>query len=235
MGSDRLPGKSMMPLAGKPLLQRIIERVSKCINIDQIVVAVPDTPENDILEKLSKNLNVQTFRGSENDVLDRYYRAAKKYNADIILRIPADNFAPQPEEIDKILKFHIENNINGFSSNLSEIFNSGYPDGIGAEVFSLKLLEKAWKNNIDQKFREHVHLNFFDYETQTAFDPKSCPVKTLDCPDAFKRPDIILDINTLAQYEFAVELYESLYKKNKTFAIQDILQWHDNEYKEMLK
>ena len=90
MGSDRLPGKSMMPLAGKPLLYRILERVLRCQSIDQIVVAAPDTNENDILEKVANELNVSIFRGSENDVLDRYYKAAKDHKADLILRIPLD-------------------------------------------------------------------------------------------------------------------------------------------------
>lgn len=235
MGSDRLPGKSMMPLAGKPLLYRILERVLRCQSIDQIVVAAPDTNENDILEKVANELNVSIFRGSENDVLDRYYKAAKDHKADLILRIPADNFAPQPEEIEKILDFHIKNNLGGFSSNLSEVFHSGYPDGIGAEVFSFDLLHKAWLKNLDQKYREHVHLNFFDYESQLAFDETTCPVKTISCPELFRRPDIILDINTLSQYEFAKKLYEYLYPKNKTFAIQDILQWHDTVYAELQK
>ena len=110
-----------------------------------------------------------------------------------------------------------------------------YPDGIGAEVFSFDLLHKAWLKNLGQKYREHVHLNFFDYESQLAFDETTCPVKTISCPELFRRPDIILDINTLSQYEFAKKLYEYLYPKNKTFAIQDILQWHDTVYAELQK
>lgn len=231
MGSNRLPGKSMMLLAGKPLLYRIIERVIRCKLIDQIVVATPDTKENDILDSVAKELGVEIFRGSEDDVLDRYYMAAKYFQAEVILRLPADNFAPQPEEIDRILKFHVNNNIFGFSSNLSEIFNSGYPDGIGAEVFNIDLLEDAWKNNLDKKFREHVHLNFFDYETQKEFNANTCSVKTIKCPKIFRRPDLILDVNTYSQYEYARDLYNYLYPNNKAFNIQDILQWHDNIYK----
>ena len=228
MGSVRLPGKSMMPLAGKPLLFRIVERVMRCIEIDQVVIAIPDTEEDNILESVAGELNVDIFRGSENDLLDRYYMAAKHFRADIILRLPADNFAPEPHEIDKILNFHLKENINGFSSNLCEVFGSGYPDGIGAEVFNIDLLENAWKNNLDEKLREHGHLNFFDYETQEEFNIIECPVKTIKCPRSYSRPDIILDINTLSQYKYAQELYHYLYPRNKAFSIQDILQWHDN-------
>lgn len=230
MGSARLPGKSMMPLAGKPLLYRIVERVIRCIEIDKIVIAIPDTDENSILESVADELNVDIFRGSENDLLDRYYMAAKHFQADIILRLPADNFAPEPNEIDKILNFHLKENINGFSSNLCEVFGSGYPDGIGAEVFNIDLLENAWKNNLGEKLREHIHLNFFDYQTQKEFNATDCPVKTIKCPESYSRPDIILDINTLSQYEYAQELYNYLYFRNKAFSVQDIIQWHDNIY-----
>lgn len=230
MGSRRLPGKSLMNLHGEPLVGRIIERVKRCQNISQIILAIPDSQENKVLVSLAEKYEVSVFLGSENNVLDRYYNAAKKYNSDFICRLPADNATPEPSEIDKLISFHINSNINGFSSNLSEINNSGYPDGIGIEIFSFDLLEKANLECKSSEKREHVHLNFFDYSNGKSVDDINCPVKTLVCPKEFRRPDIVLDINTEEQYEFMNSLYKYLYPSNPNFTILDIISWYDNVY-----
>ena len=231
MGSSRLPGKSMMDLAGKPLIARVLERVKRSNYIDNIVLAIPDNSENDILEKEAKIANVNFFRGSENNLLDRYYQAAKAYNADIVGRIPADNPISEPGEIDRIISHHKLLDRPGFSSNLAEVQNSGYPDGIGAEMFDFSLLEKAWSMELDQSKREHVHLNFYDYESDKAANSLLCPVTTIKCPKEIKRPDIVLDVNTDKQYKFIKEIYEYFYKKNPSFGIREVINWYDNVYK----
>lgn len=230
MGSSRLPGKSMMKLAGEPLVGRILERVKRSKKLDEIILAIPDTAENKSLEKLAQKYKVKVYAGSENDLVDRYYKAAKEYKADIIVRIPADNATPEPSEIDRIIIHHLLLNRPGFSSNLSVINNSGYPDGIGAEVFDFSLLKEVNQNVTDPFKREHVHLNFYNYETGESVDEKWCPVSTVKCPKEFRRPDLILDVNTKEQYEFMVDLYEALYHKNPKFNIKDIINWYDNEY-----
>lgn len=227
MGSTRLPGKSLMKLAGKPLVERILERVLRCKMVDNIVLAVPHTKENEVLKLLGKACGVDVFAGSENDLLDRYLEAAMVFNADVVVRLPADNVTPEPEEIDRIIDFHLKLDKRGFTSNLAEIRGSGYPDGIGAEVFDVSLLKQAAAKNPDERFREHVHLNFFDYATGKGIDEKWCPINTLLCPEEFRRPDIILDVNTQEQYENMLQLYEDLYPRNSQFHIKDIIQWHD--------
>ena len=81
MGSIRLPGKSTFDLAGKPLISRILERVKRCKTFDEIVLAIPHGEKDDILENQGRLNNIEVFRGSENDLLDRYYQSAKFYNA----------------------------------------------------------------------------------------------------------------------------------------------------------
>jgi spore coat polysaccharide biosynthesis protein SpsF len=227
MGSTRLPGKSLMPLAGKPLVYRVLERIIPSKNIDQIVLAIPDTKENQILSEIAHELGVSVFAGSEDDLVDRYYRAAEKFDARFVVRIPADNPTPQSSEIDKIIEHHLGLRTVGFSSNLAEVFGSRYPDGIGAEIFDFELLQESWKKESNSKKREHVHLNFFDYGTQIPVDFDWCPVSTVQCPEEFARPDVILDVNTLQQYRYMAQLYEDLYRKNARFSIQDIIAWHD--------
>ena len=230
MGSSRLPGKSMMDLSGAPLVGRILERVKRCQRLDDIILAIPDTPTDSVLRALGEHYGIKVFAGSEVDLVDRYYQAALVSRADIVGRLPADNATPEPAEIDRIVDHHLTLNRRGFSSNLSVINNSGYPDGIGAEMFDFSLLAEAREKHNDPRHREHVHLNFFDYNSQQAVDSDWCPISTIECPIAFRRPDLILDVNTIEQYEFMKSLYEYLYPKNPLFHITDIIHWYDNIY-----
>ena len=230
MGSTRLPGKSLMLLAGTPLVGRVIERISSATKIDKLILAIPDNIENDPLETLGKSYGVQIFRGSEIDLVDRYYNAAKNVSCKYVVRIPADNPTPQGSEIDRIIDHHLSLNRPGFSSNLAEIYGSRYPDGIGAEIFDFELLEEISADFSDSKKREHVHLNFFDYATQKAVDENWCPISTVHCPSDFARPDIILDVNTQIQFEYMANLYKELYPSNPNFDIKDIINWHDKNF-----
>lgn len=231
MGSKRLPGKSMLDLAGKPLIFRIIERVKRCKKIDKIVLAIPNTKENKILLKIGQTNEISVFQGSENNLLERYYKAAVMNSAKYIVRLPADNAVPEPNEIDKIISHHLSLNRRGFSSNLSSFFNSGYPDGIGAEIFDFSLLSEAYHKENDLELQEHIHLNFFDYSNEKPKDPKWCPISTLNCPRKIRRPELVLDINTYSQYQFIKDLYNYLYKKNPEFSIEDIIDWYDRVYR----
>ncbi len=153
MGSTRLPGKSMMDLAGAPLVGRILERVKRCVRLDEIVLAIPDTLTDNVLREVGDQYGVSVFAGSEHDLLERFYQASVWSGADIVVRLPADNATPEPTEIDRIVDHHIALGRRGFSSNLSVIGDSGYPDGIGAEVFDFLLLKEAREihSNPDQR------------------------------------------------------------------------------------
>ena len=230
MGSTRLPGKSMMDLAGAPLVGRILERIKRCKKLDDIVLAIPDTERDRVLITLGESYGIKVFAGSENDLVARYYHAAVWSKADIIGRLPADNATPEPDEIDRIIDFHLLLGRRGFSSNLAAIGDSEYPDGIGAEIFDFSLLKEVYTRNSNSRLREHVHLNFFDYSTGQAVDTEWCPIKTIKCPKGFRRPDLVLDVNTLEQYEFMRQLYEYLYPRNPKFHVADTIWWYDNVY-----
>jgi spore coat polysaccharide biosynthesis protein SpsF (cytidylyltransferase family) len=230
MGSTRLPGKSMMDLAGAPLVGRMLERVKYCNKVHQIILAVPDTLENVQLQRLGKSYGVTVFAGSENNLVDRYFNAAMDVAADVVVRLPADNATPQWDEIDRIIDHHISLGRPGFSSNICNFWGSGYPDGIGAEVFDFCLLQDVANKKLSSHNKEHVHTNFFNYELGEPVDSDWCPVSTIKCPESFRRPDLILDINTQEQYLFMKSLYEALYPRNQNFEISDIIAWYDNEF-----
>ena len=225
MGSTRLPNKSMLDLAGAPLVGRIIERLQRTSVLSEIVLAIPDSPENEILSDVARDFGASVFKGSEDNLLDRYYQAARNAKAEIIVRIPADNPLSEPEEINKIVNHHVDSQNSGFTSNLAEIFSSGYPDGIGAEVFNMDTLEELWRNERNPRKLEHVHLNFFDYSSQTPVNKEKFPVKTLICPAEYARPDLVLDINNWDQYRFIRRIYSSLYPDNPNFGIREIIDW----------
>ena len=230
MGSTRLPGKSLMLLAGTPLVGRVLERIKSATKIDKLILAIPNSSENDPLELLAKSYGVSVFRGSETDLVDRYYNAAMNFSCKYVVRIPADNPVPQGSEIDRIIDHHLSLDRPGFSSNLAQVYESRYPDGIGAEIFDFELLEEVFKNSKDSRKREHVHLNLFDYSTQKAVNERWCPISTVPCPPDFARPDIILDVNTRDQFEYMANLYKDLYPINPNFNIKDIIKWHDENF-----
>ena len=227
MSSTRLPGKSMMPLAGKPLVFRMVERLKKCKRIDEIVIAIPDIPEDQVLIELAQELDVSSFQGSLLDVRDRYLRSAKQFDADYVVRIPADNPIPDANEIDKLIDFHLAKNPNGFSSNLAQVNNSGYLDGVGAEIFSTKLLEESIARSSSETVKEHVHRNFFDYATQTPVDAAWCSIASPIAPAEIRRPDIILDVNTMDDYIKIKRIYDNLYPKNPNFTTVDVINFLD--------
>ena len=227
MSSTRLPGKSMMPLADKPLVYRMVERLKKCKKVDEIVIATSDQPEDQVLVQLAKELEVSSFQGNLLDVRDRYLKAAEKFQADFVIRIPADNPMPDSSEIDKLIDFHLENNPNGFSSNLAQVNNSGYLDGIGAEIFSTKLLQDSVARSSSETVKEHVHRNFFDYSTQTPVDASWCPIASPIAPAELQRPDIILDVNTMEDYTKIKRIYDHLYPQNPNFTTEDVINFVD--------
>jgi spore coat polysaccharide biosynthesis protein SpsF len=220
----------MMDLAGAPLVGRILERVKRCSKLDDIVLAIPDTEKDRVLMELGESYGIKVFAGSENDLVERYYQAALWSNAEIVGRLPADNVTPEPAEIDRIVDYHLSLGRRGFSSNLTEIGDSGYPDGIGAEIFDFSLLAESRERHNDPRQREHVHLNFYDYSEGRAVDVEWCPVNTIKCPEGFRRPDLILDVNTQEQYEFIRQLYEYLYPRLPQFHIVDTIRWYDDIY-----
>jgi spore coat polysaccharide biosynthesis protein SpsF len=229
MGSTRLPGKSMLDLAGAPLVARVLERVARCREVDEVVLATTERDDDDVLAALAEQYGAAVFRGAEDDLVDRYVRAARAHGASIIVRLPADNPVPEPREIDRIVSYH-RSSANAFSSNLAQVFGNGYPDGIGAEVIDADALEEVWRTERDPRRREHPHLSFFDYDAQQPTDARF-PVGTVECPPELRRPDLVLDVNTAEQYEFMRELYEYLHPLDPEFSVVDVIRWYDDVYR----
>jgi len=227
-GSTRFPKKVLKKINGTSLIEHIIYRVKKAKKIDQIVLATTKKKEDDILCKLAKKNKISFFRGSENDLVDRYYKAAINFNANFILRLPADNPIPEPKEYDRLIKYHLKSK-KDFSSNICNFKDNGYPDGIGVEIFNFKALEKIWKFQKIKRFREHIALNFYDYDKKKTYKKFSFKIGTIKCPNKISRPELVLDINYRKDLIFIKKIY-SFFNQNKNFSFFDVVDWYDNNY-----
>jgi spore coat polysaccharide biosynthesis protein SpsF len=215
MSSTRLPGKVLLPLLGKPLLTRMMERVINTKYNPMVVIATTIEQEDDIIEKLCIENNWQVFRGDKEDLLDRHYEAAKKYNADIILKIPSDCPLIDPAIIDRVLEFFLVNKEN--YDYVSNLHPASYPDGNDVEVMTMKALTEAWRNASKKMEREHTTPYFWE-------NPEKFRIgnvlweKELDYSMSHR-----WTIDYPKDYNFIKEIFESLYPSNQLFRLEDIL------------
>ena len=150
MSSTRLPGKIMLPLKGKPVLQNIAERVSTAKNIDDVIIATSAETSDDIVENFCVKAGIKVFRGSLNNVLERYYKCALSETADIIARLTADNALIDGNIIDEAVNVFSGGGIDYLS------YKEGLPLGMHVEIFSFPALEKSYHEAKDPECLEHV-------------------------------------------------------------------------------
>jgi spore coat polysaccharide biosynthesis protein SpsF (cytidylyltransferase family) len=152
MSSTRLPGKILMEVDNIPLLKIHLDRLKKSKNVDQVIVATTDNIEDNIIENLVTEWGYEVFRGSENDVLDRFYQAVKNINPLWVVRVTSDCPLIDHKLVDDVVAYAQNNNIDYCSNTLVENF----PDGQDVEVFKFSALEYVWKYAVKNSDREHV-------------------------------------------------------------------------------
>lgn len=188
MGSSRLPRKMLLPLHGRPIIEWVLRRVETSKLLDGIVAAIPDSPENDALAAVISNLGFDVFRGSEDDVLDRFFHAAASRDAQRVVRICADNPLISGEEIDNLITFFNSASCDYAYNHIPR--GNRYPDGLGAEITTMSVLSRIHREAFAPAHREHCMSYITD-------NPQMFDIKTFDPPDpdiAF--PDVRLDVDT---------------------------------------
>lgn len=214
MGSSRLPGKVLMDISGKPMLWHVIDRVKKSKKIDNIIVATTTKSEEHPILELSKDMGVETFIGSEDDVLDRYYNAAKEYKADIIIRVTSDCPLVDPDIIDMFVNYYLDNEDDYDYIGVGK--HSLCPNGVGCEVFSFKALEKAWLESKWLSEREHVTPYIWKNDKIFKIGRPLKPKKDLS--------KLRWTVDEKRDLKFVRGVYQELYHEDNFFSTKDVLE-----------
>lgn len=162
VGSTRLQGKVLKEVLGKSLIQHEIERIKRSKKIDKLVLATGEGEENKSLIKIAGACGIEWFTGSEEDVLDRYYQCARRYNPEAVVRLTGDMPIHDPEIIDKTISV-FEQSLVDYVSNIFEIT---YPDGLDTEVMTMSALERAFKGAALPSEREHVTSYIYNHANE---------------------------------------------------------------------
>lgn len=210
MSSTRLPGKVMKPLAGRPMIERQIERLRRCTTLERIIVATSDETSDDPLADHVASIGVEVFRGSLNDVLDRYLGAARAFNvAGHVVRLTADCPLADPDVIDACVG-RLRNLCVDYVSNGRQ---RSFPHGLDAEAFRLEALEIAGREAVDPYEREHVTP--FIYRRPERFSLAALVQET-------DESRLRWTVDTPEDYVFVARVYEALYAQKPAFTSDDV-------------
>jgi spore coat polysaccharide biosynthesis protein SpsF len=196
MGSTRLPGKVMLPIAGRPLLDHVVGRLGSLRHDFAVVVATSTERRDDEIAEHCRRAGVNCFRGSEQDVLARYVACARSKRFDHVIRLTADNPFTDIEELDRLIEKHLREG-NDYTHSFGVM-----PVGVGAEIFTHEALERSARDGHAANHREHVN----EYIQE---NPHLFRIGRLDVPAAKHRPDLTLTVDTDADYERACRIAES--------------------------
>ena len=227
MNSQRLPGKVLSKIESKPMLQWQIERLRYSRLIDNIIVATTSSPKDDPIELLCKKLNINYFRGSESNVLNRVSETLKKYKVDIHVEGFGDSPLADPQIIDEFIGYFLkyQDRIDYVSSALE----STYPAGMEVSVYNSSTLFEIEKNiSPNDSFREHCGFNITRFA-------KLFNLISLKAPSYLNRPDIFLEVDTEKDLKLINEIIRHFNKKNYShFSTKEIINFL-NKNKSLIK
>lgn len=229
-GSTRLPNKMVMDIEGKTLFEHIIERLTYTKYKDEIILATTKEERDNILVELGKKLKISYFRGSEDDVLERFLGVTKEYGLDVIVRVCADNPFIDPEGIDLLVNYRKEIN----ADHVDSYHEKGWPSGAGSEVITREALFKIDKltSNLEDKMKYRENVTLF------ARDPRNAHLfKTghLDAPLEILRPGLKLSVDTLDELEAVRKIYAAFYKPGKIIPLKEMVRFIDDNQDIMSK
>jgi len=215
MSSTRLPGKVMIKIDKEnTVLDCVINQLQDSKEIKNIVIATTDQKEDDVIVEFLKKKGIKYFRGSKQDVLDRYYQCAKKFNFSEIIRITSDNPLIDYEIADMVVKHFQSNNYDYISIDQPlNTFHKTYPSGYNVEVFTFSALENAWKNTKLPSEREHVTPYF--YKNKEIF--KQTNVKNSEDFSNFR-----CTVDTKYDIELVQKIYSNI--KKRPILLSDVIK-----------
>ncbi len=213
MGSTRLPGKVLKPVLGKPLLEFLVERLRQAKEIADVVILTTTQPADDVIVQFCQKKGIACLRGSEDNVLERYYQAALQRRPDAIVRVTSDCPLIDPEVLDQVVR-----EFKTLSPHIDFVANTlegTYPRGLDVEVFSFQALEKAFQEAHFPEEFEHVTVYFYRY-------PNLFRLKNVAYPTSLRQHRWTVD--TSEDLALITLILEHLYPRNPYFRLKDILE-----------
>ncbi len=213
--STRLPGKVLKELpwgSGISVLEQVIRRLKKARSLDRIIVATTGNREDDSICEIADRENVRYFRGPEKDVLSRYFYAARENGLETIVRVTSDCPCIDPAVVDLVVEEVSGNKVDYASNSLKRTF----PHGLDVEAFTMKALERSFKEA--EKDFEREHVTPFIYMTG------QFQIKNLEAPKEFFAPDIRITLDTTEDYALLCAVYDYLYPRNSFFGVKEIVE-----------
>lgn len=210
--STRLPGKALVEIEDKPLIEHLIDRLKLAKIPDSILVCTSTHPDDKILVDIAKRNGVKWFTGSEEDVLDRFIKAAEAAGADVIVRTTGDNPLTDPVHIDKMIKRHVE-------TGADYTYVEGLPVGTKPEVISVSTLKKCWDSADNPEYSEYMTLYF---KESGAFK-----VSTVTADPEVSRPNYRLTVDTPEDLKLMQEIYKRLHSEKKVFGLREVIKLLD--------
>lgn len=212
MTSSRLPGKVLKPILGRPMLELQIERLRRAHRIDRIVVATSTDASDGPIATLCDRLGVDCFRGSLDDVLDRFYRAANAFHATEVVRLTGDCPLIDPALIDHLIVCHLDGGYDYSTLSLEPT----YPHGLDAEIVTFAALERAWAEAELPSEREHVTLYLYK---------RAKGVRLGNVKQDKDQSSIRLTVDHAEDFEVVSRIFEALYPVNPAFDTADVVEF----------
>lgn len=216
MAASRLPGKMLLPLAGAPLLVRLIERVRQSRLIDRVIVATSDAPHDDAIADAAREAGAGCFRGSEHDVLGRVVAALDAFGVDVHVELQGDNALPDPLIIDGLIGYFLKHRdqVDYVSNGLQ----TTYPPGSEVAVYAAETLRRAEADARPEHPREHVGLHIYKR-------PDLFRCRNLEAPAWLREPDMHFEVDTIEDYEVVRRIYEHFLPRNPGFTLAQAIEF----------
>jgi len=217
MASSRYPGKAMVPLAGRPLLQVLLERIAMVPDLDSVALATSTRPENRILVDVARGLGIPAFQGEEDDVLKRYIDCARSMDADHVVRITGDNPLTDVETIDHLVELHLES-----GADYTYVPGDALLMGILPEVISRAALERSWARGEPKHRSELMTLYIKEH-------PQEFKIKTGTLPEGLYRPDYRLTVDEPEDVQLMQAIFDRLQEPGKLVTTREAIELLDRE------
>jgi spore coat polysaccharide biosynthesis protein SpsF len=218
MSSTRLPGKVLMPLAGKPNLERLIERLRRSAYLDDIVIATTTNPADDAIVSFAEGVGCKVWRGSEENVLERVLEAAQSVGADLIVEITGDCPLVDWRHVDRLIEIYTDGGYDYVANNMERTF----PRGMDVQVFSVQTLSEVNTLTQDPVDQENVSIYIYNH-------PERYRLYNWAAEGRMARKDLRVTLDTREDYQLLNTIFEKLLPANSDFSAEEVIALFEKE------